>query len=717
MTPPMDSIAVSGRPELMRILGRCVLEASPPQSFALVGLPGFMPEVALNEVLARVKTRDDVLFQQLKIGSRSPVEVVNELIAGLDGSLEGRSEGDLEIQLSRFRETAQSALAGRVFVLAIDDFHQLGELRKTAELEVLGMLDCWQAACTEGQWMRVVACSRVQPIGVCKSIGYSDFYKVFGIRVYCAGLLDANWQVLARHLLSDRDVTVSDAVLSELGSVSGGVPDFVVELLRFIENGKVTEGELTTTAALSEFFKERRTEMVRWLTPESRDFFEQEGWKQVTPVTRQWASECRRLGLLVERDGQLALPTPLLAAVHSDYSAESPDPGFVHGEYIVEPAQRSLVRKLCEGTFYTRLTSIQNLPNEAHVLYCTRETELGRQLPPRIIKIWSSERLEKERTNHIRAQDLLGGSCPPIIGFEKRGRHAGLLIEYACADNKYYVVHTFETLYQGHVEGKIDQIRFNPVDVVERLLGGVLAGLYCAATLKEATPADHYYLPAVKKSKDEIAMLSERAHETGVLDTDGGTLVVGAHRVPNPGTLIGQHCKTLFGVRVPMLICDPIHGDLNVRNFLVDGVGNIHVIDFSSLREGPLLKDFVRLESEVLFKLAPVQDITRHVGLLKALLEPDLIRSAERQASVAQEKTLATTLDIIAKIRKIALGYVREASIQSDYDFEADYLVGLTATTARLALFVNYLEKDQLAAALAYTGLAGSRLLEYRKRR
>src|SRR5947209_7429937 len=137
-------------------------------------------------------------------------------------------------------------------------------------------------------------------------------------------------------------------------------------------------------------------------------------------------------------------------------------------------------------------------------------------------------------------------------------------------------------------------------------------------------------------------------------------------------------------LRAEVIVCDPVHRDLNVRNFLVDGAGNIHVIDFSSLKEGPLVTDFTRLECEILLKLTLIDDLPSYVGLCRKLVETGLVEGAARLSAGWAEGPLGTTLRLVATIRRIAADYVREARSGNGYDFENDYLGGLAATSGRV---------------------------------
>ncbi len=694
-TPDLDRFLTLSRPTLRRDLARYLEAASGPQSLAVVGLPGFRAVESLHDSLNALSFRQNLIRYDVKVRrARTPARILAELLSKLDHTA-STADSSLADLITRFREAGEKLPKGQQLLLVIEDFHELITLRQQSPQDLLDLLDCWQAACTEGGWLSVATSSYLLPARVCDNAGWSEFHKVFGMRIFPAGLLEVGWEVQAKEILAESGLQVSDPVLEELSRVSGGIPDFVLELLRHVMCGPVAPRDMERFADDSPYFEELRGKMLRALRPEVRAFFESAGWKHTTNQTRQASRECVYLGLLIQKLGQFEFSSPLLHPPQDEISAP-PSASFLHGQYLLADEHVSLVRKLFADTHYTNLETLQNLPNEAHVLRATREDDRGRMLPPRIVKIWDKARLEKERQNHGRAQNLLGAACPQLLGFETQGSHAAMLIQFASADSRCFEAHTFAQLLEAHANkmnvGTLTRHGLpDPVEVIERLLNRVLAALYRGAKLESHALSKHYHVPAVRRKGDEFTLLTELAGRSGYLDTSNAALVFGANVEPlaEPGQLLHERDQELFQTPWPTLTCDPVHRDLNARNFLIDGAGNIHVIDFASLSKGPLCLDFTRLECEVLLKLTPVENLGVLVRHCCELLDGDPVVAADKVVASGATGSLATTFRVIASLRRIVRNFATEAKPGKDYSFETDYTGGLAANAGRIALFTD----------------------------
>lgn len=69
-----------------------------------------------------------------------------------------------------------------------------------------------------------------------------------------------------------------------------------------------------------------------------------------------------------------------------------------------------------------------------------------------------------------------------------------------------------------------------------------------------------------------------------------------------------------------------VHGDLNLRNILLDEKRNIWLIDFSEAHRGHILKDLAKLESSIKFEateLRSQEELLRMLQFERAILTPD----------------------------------------------------------------------------------------------
>lgn len=73
------------------------------------------------------------------------------------------------------------------------------------------------------------------------------------------------------------------------------------------------------------------------------------------------------------------------------------------------------------------------------------------------------------------------------------------------------------------------------------------------------------------------------------------------------------------------------HGDLNLRNVLVDELENLYVIDFSETRTRNVVADFARMESVLKFQIVPLEteeDLAAMVAFEQGLEEPGSLEEA-----------------------------------------------------------------------------------------
>lgn len=84
---------------------------------------------------------------------------------------------------------------------------------------------------------------------------------------------------------------------------------------------------------------------------------------------------------------------------------------------------------------------------------------------------------------------------------------------------------------------------------------------------------------------------------------------------PHPGSfLYGEHITT-----DPPTLCGVTHGRLGTTSVLVDGTGRTWVVDLASCGTGPLMRDFVSLETSVKFEMLEQADLAERHELERRL--------------------------------------------------------------------------------------------------
>ena len=114
-----------------------------------------------------------------------------------------------------------------------------------------------------------------------------------------------------------------------------------------------------------------------------------------------------------------------------------------------------------------------------------------------------------------------------------------------------------------------------------------------------------------------------------------------------------------------------VHGDLNLKNIMLDSKHNLWLIDFSETRTGHVLADFAKLESSILFDMVPVteENFTELIELSKCLVSVNSLD--ELPVFSSDSKSIEKAFYIITTIRRYA-----NLVTGLDNDIE-QYLLGL----------------------------------------
>ncbi|MDP8218034.1 MAG: SpoIIE family protein phosphatase [Candidatus Theseobacter exili] len=150
-----------------------------------------------------------------------------------------------------------------------------------------------------------------------------------------------------------------------------------------------------------------------------------------------------------------------------------------------------------------------------------------------------------------------------------------------------------------------------------------------------------------------------------------------------------------------------IHGDLNLKNIMMDGKKNLWLIDFSETRTGHILADFAKLESSILCDVISVteENFDELIRMIKCLFLVNSLNEIPKEFST-DNKTIEKAFIVIKKIRE----YVNLVT-GLDNDIE-QYLLGLFHYTMCTMGYknVDYILKE---FAFYYCSLLADRLMEY----
>lgn len=685
----------------------------PIDNLALIGSPGFHAEQLF----------ESLLDSAVSIGHRVlPLRTDSVRLQGfvpiLHGVMRSMSADHVSFAseparcLKTFNELGIRLLenSGKQTILALKNFHGLIQASNAYSEEILLTLDSLEQAATEPpMWLVIWACSELEPARVCESIHWSPFYKVFGNRTYFAAGLDRSATIpRLETFFGGLGLSNSAKIASEIYDLSGGIP----ELVEFLSD-RIAHGDssfITDLKVIDEdvFLVDLRKRISDRLGSDFDRLEFGNDWKQLQDTERSSVHRLRRFGLVTIDDNRWRLATSLLNPVTSGTKpscASEAATSFVHGLWLLPHAERILIERLCSDTYFTTLSILQHREGEARVLYACRQDDCGRVQRPVILKVHNRERIAKEIAAMERARELLGPANPAVTKSEFSGALGAYRAELACADNREYSVRTFEQVFNSAIEEKTDEA----IQMLERLFDRVLGSLYSNLEFKELPPSKFYFVPKVQEHFDLHYQFDKCVDASGKWRSMSDTTSISMPR--QAAVFLDQYRKEAFESKHLIAFSKSVHGDLNPRNFLIDGVGNIFVIDFATFGPGPMAKDFARVECEIFLYLCSEMSFSEAAVIMDILFGGQLVESAEKLSEFPVRPPLQTVLRCVSKTRRIAQAYCLKASPPKGWSFDLDYLIALCATSSRLCLFSDYLSDIKAEIAYLYTSFAFSRLI------
>ncbi|MBS2026961.1 MAG: isochorismatase family protein [Deltaproteobacteria bacterium] len=240
------------------------------------------------------------------------------------------------------------------------------------------------------------------------------------------------------------------------------------------------------------------------------------------------------------------------------------------------------------------------------VLLAESVDAMGQRQAPSVAKVGPNRDVGFERAAFESIEAVLGNAAPSIIDFADDAERGAIRYRYAAMGKG--DVRSFQKLYS--------QADASAPKVIREALGEVLAPLYAAATHEPLDLIEDYefspkWAPGVAKN---VAALTDDLSSNDRL------------RIPGWGEAF--HLARFYDRELARLSRAPgerhpvcmTHGDLNGQNILVDAKQNVWVIDFGRVRRGHALRDFAKLENDLLFIMTPVGDDLAQARALSELL-------------------------------------------------------------------------------------------------
>ena len=315
------------------------------------------------------------------------------------------------------------------------------------------------------------------------------------------------------------------------------------------------------------------------------------------------------------------------------------------GGIAIEDEWRQIIGRLyrdCSRVFLTPLTGGYN----AKTFRVASYDKDGRRLLPTVLKIGLPEMIQREEDAHrAYVQKFILNNSTTIMGTASAGSLMALRYNFlgiSGADTKlgwfldYYrarptedVLRMFHRLYTQILKPWYGQPRWEPIR------------LY----------ADHTPL----RLFPHLCAHAERdfGFSTRTETIDCAELGIS---LPNPFRFLEtEYAKRAGESRLWYQAIN--HGDLNLRNILVDELENLYVVDFSETKPRNIVSDFARMEAILKFEMLRVEssdDIARLVEFEQGLAEVGTIRDVPANRYRGDDPAVAKAYAVICRLREYA---------------------------------------------------------------
>lgn len=216
------------------------------------------------------------------------------------------------------------------------------------------------------------------------------------------------------------------------------------------------------------------------------------------------------------------------------------------------------------------------------------------------------------------------------------------------------------------------------------------------------------YYPRLRLQEDELEQVRRRIVEgdficrvrggTGLLDQRGRRLTIGGVNMPDP-------VAYAFSVQMYAVSAEAVaHGDLHIRNVLIDHQNNCWLIDFANTEPHPGWFDYVYLETSVRVELVRLQDPRLLDQWNEFLFQQDDLSIPELSSVLATHPELVKATMVVRKLREVAFA-------ENGRGDRRAYAIGLFFTALRMTT-VKFLEFDQYRHAF----MAAARIADWLER-
>lgn len=262
----------------------------------------------------------------------------------------------------------------------------------------------------------------------------------------------------------------------------------------------------------------------------------------------------------------------------------------------ISPDERGVLADLYRDAARVTLRSLSGGFSGARVFAVRSEDALGHAQAASVLKLGPRAIIGAERAAFERVEEILGNDAPRLLGAVDHASLGGLRFAFAAMGGG--SVRTLKTIYEaGAPDAEIES-------TLRAVFEGTLGRFYRAATYERLPLLEHYaFSSRHAASVEKHARAAAGPNDGAYVDE-----VVAFYReglAELEATQPGEHHYTSF-----------IHGDLNGANVLLDGRGNVWLIDFAHTKRGHVLGDLVKMENDLLFLFTKLKDEDFAEGLV-----------------------------------------------------------------------------------------------------
>lgn len=233
----------------------------------------------------------------------------------------------------------------------------------------------------------------------------------------------------------------------------------------------------------------------------------------------------------------------------------------------------------------------------AAAVFVTRGTDALHQVQaPSVVKLGPRAEINAERAALERLQLVLGNHAPTILGYGDSGARAAIRFAYA-------------SMGQGPVRTLKRMIKEGaPVSSIKRVISTffteIWAPLYAAAQCEPIDLLKYYGFSSQRIETVQVIInqVLGQAEFRSLLSEENLRIIQQLPMLYN--RVLPRSSIPVQGHRI-----GSVHGDLNTANLLIDRHRNVWVIDFQYSKRGHVLHDVAKLESDILYRLTPLNDV------------------------------------------------------------------------------------------------------------